>query len=191
LSQRNNSILKSKTIRRGTAVMMLILIICALTACKAAAGSNPPRLSPVTTSLPPSAVEPPSVSAEDSNKEKRLELAKTWAEAVKNRDGKEQYALYTANLQNDLTDVYEGLNWVTGTSSPWVESYTAELTKSGATVTFAYAASTGPAGEYEAQLQFAEEDGALKISGITNLELILGDIPPISGTGASPAPDDK
>lgn len=170
--------------------MTLILISCTLTACQAAAGGGLTNLPSATISPSPSA-ESLSVSAENSKEEKKLEAAKAWAEAVKNRDGKAQYALYTANLQKDLIDVYEGLNWVTGTSSPWVESYTAELTESGATVTFIYAASTGPAGEYEVRLQFAAEGGALKISGITNLELILGDIPSIPGVTASPEPDRK
>ncbi len=104
-------------------------------------------------------------------------LANAWAEAVKNRDGKAQYALYTQAYQKEVYGAYTGLNWVTGTSSPWVERYTVELTASGATVLLNYAASTGPAGDYTVHLDFAEEGNILKIGAIKNAELILGVTP--------------
>lgn len=51
------------------------------------------------------------------------EAADAWARGVKSRNGALQYAVMSPDLQkNDLSD-YENLNWVTGTSSPWVDNY--------------------------------------------------------------------
>ncbi len=95
------------------------------------------------------------------------ELAGRWAEAVKNRDGKAQYALMTKDLQESVYDEFSGLNWVTGTSSPWVESYTIQATDSGAKVSFRLATSTGSAGSCSRNLSFSKEAGILKISHIS------------------------
>ena len=163
MKQRFKNSIDLKARKRGppviTAVLILLLVSGALAACQAAAADLPSDSSAQPSSLLPAAGVPsgsasPCSSSSDGDEEKALELATAWAEGVKNRDGKAQYALYTTALQETLHDAYAGLNWVTGTSSPWVESYTVELTVSGATVTFKYATSTGPAGEYDACLEF-------------------------------------
>ncbi len=53
-----------------------------------------------------------------------LVAANTWAEAIKMRNGALQYALLTPSLQSEKYEEYVALNWVTGTSSPWVKDYT-------------------------------------------------------------------
>lgn len=97
-----------------------------------------------------------------------IQVAEDWAKAVKDRDGKVQYALMTPELQKTVYDEFSGLNWSTGTSSPWVEDYTVQKTDTGAEVVFNYATSTGSAGSYRQELTFREQDGALKISGISD-----------------------
>lgn len=47
----------------------------------------------------------------------------TWAEGVKQRNGALQYAVMAAALKKETYAYFAGLNWSTGTSSPWVESY--------------------------------------------------------------------
>lgn len=114
-----------------------------------------------------------------------LRIANTWAEAVKNRDGKAQYVLMTKEFQKKVYEEFKGLNWVTGTSSPWVESYTVTAQDGGARVTFAYATSTGPAGSYSQDLTFKNEDGVLKIDAISELQEVSA-----AGSSASPASPD-
>lgn len=49
--------------------------------------------------------------------------AKTWAEGVKARNGALQYAVMSPNLKSEYYSEFAGLGWVTGVSSPWMESY--------------------------------------------------------------------
>lgn len=51
------------------------------------------------------------------------EAAKTWAEGVKMRNGALQFAVLSPELQEQKQAGYESIGWVTGVSSPWVESY--------------------------------------------------------------------
>lgn len=120
-------------------------------------------------SSPPSgtASEQKTVKPSEYPAKDRAALAKAWAEAFKKRDGKAQYALYTGAYQKKVYDEYAALNWVTGTSSPWVESYTTKLTAGGAAVTVKYATSTGPAGAYTVQLKYGKEGGKLKIGAVS------------------------
>ena len=120
--------------------------------------------------------EPPNGSADGSaqsavsepaGQSGAIEIANKWAEAVKSRDGKAQYDLMTTALQKSVYDQFSGLNWVTGTSSPWVERYSTQETDTGVRVTLEYASSTGSAGSYQQDLTFEEVDGALKISSIS------------------------
>ncbi len=82
-----------------------------------------------------------------------LEAAETWARGVKSRNGALQYAVLSPELKEQKRAELEGMNWVTGTSSPWVESYKIENQTQGAAeweceVSFELNASTGPAGSY-------------------------------------------
>ncbi|AGL02564.1 copper amine oxidase N-terminal domain-containing protein [Desulfoscipio gibsoniae] len=75
-----------------------------------------------------------------------------WAEGVKTRNGALQFAMLSPELKEQERANYESFNWVTGTSSPWVEDYTIvkeNKTSDGAweyEVKFETATSTGPAG---------------------------------------------
>ncbi|PWK15700.1 copper amine oxidase N-terminal domain-containing protein [Tumebacillus permanentifrigoris] len=79
--------------------------------------------------------------------------AQTWAHGVKERNGAEQYAVLSPELRAKMKDEFAQAYWVTGTSSPAVESYqlTHEKRIDDNTYTynieFSYATSTGPAGQ--------------------------------------------
>jgi hypothetical protein len=51
------------------------------------------------------------------------EAVQTWAKSVKSRNGAVQYAVLSPSLQAQTAKTYEEMNWVTGLSSPWVDSY--------------------------------------------------------------------
>lgn len=55
--------------------------------------------------------------------EEPRKAVETWAEGVKRRNGALQYAVMASALKKETYDYFAGLNWSTGTSSPWVESY--------------------------------------------------------------------
>lgn len=98
-------------------------------------------------------------------------LACQWAEAVKNRDGRAQYALLSSGQQKESYDGYVSFDWVTGASSPWVDDYTVKLTSTGAVITYKWASSTGPDGVSVTTLTFVRENGALRIGGITGTQI--------------------
>ena len=52
-----------------------------------------------------------------------LTTAKAWAEAIKTRNGAWQYALLSPELQEECYGRFMEMNWITGTSSPWVDKY--------------------------------------------------------------------
>lgn len=95
-------------------------------------------------------------------------VATQWAQAVKNRDGKAQFALLSSRYQSQGYGKYSENYWVIGTSSPWVESYKIFEKQNSVTVTFRYATSTGFAGDYEQTLSFVQEDGTYKIDSISS-----------------------
>ncbi len=130
-----------------------------------------------------------SAVSEPASQSSAIEIANKWAEAVKNRDGKAQYDLMTSALQKSVHDQFSGLNWVTGTSSPWVERYSTQETDTGARVTLEYASSSGSAGSYRQDLTFEEVDGALKISGIS--EPVEADAPAGGEKDADPLSFEK
>jgi hypothetical protein len=92
-----------------------------------------------------------------------LDIAGKWAEAVKNRDGKAQYDLLSAERQSAVYDEYNANHWTTGTSSPWVENYVVKASGNEAIITYDYATSTGSAGKYQQTLSFIVEDGTYYI----------------------------
>jgi hypothetical protein len=93
-------------------------------------------------------------------------LAAQWAKAIKNRDGKAQYELLSAELQPEFKDYYESINWVTGVSSPWVNGWRIEASGNQAIVFYENETSERFAGYTIDTLSFSEENGQLKISGI-------------------------
>lgn len=48
---------------------------------------------------------------------------KTWAEGVKTRNGALQYAVMSPELRKDVYSDFVKVNWTTGTSSPWIQSF--------------------------------------------------------------------
>lgn len=103
------------------------------------------------------------------------DAAKTWAEGLRLRSAALQYAAMNDMLKEEYAKRLESTapNWVTGMSSPWVESYTLVKLNEGnansktAELTFTLATSTGPAGEYSASLLLAVENGFWRVAGIS------------------------
>ena len=103
------------------------------------------------------------------------EAAKTWAEGLKQRSAALQYAVMSSMLKEEYARRLEQTspNWVTGVSSPWVESYTIEKMMEGslggkiAELSFSLLTSAGPAGSYSASLLLTEENGFWRVSGLS------------------------
>lgn len=102
------------------------------------------------------------------------DAAKVWAEGLRMRSAAMQYSVMTKTLKGryakQLNQTFA--NWVTGMSSPWVNSY--EITKSTKNedgyifeVKISTLTSTGPEGEYNATLTVVSENGFPRISNIT------------------------
>ncbi|MDF2723067.1 MAG: copper amine oxidase [Paenibacillus sp.] len=92
-----------------------------------------------------------------------------WANSVKERNGAAQYAVLSPELQKQTLADYEAWNWVTGLSSPWVDSF--DVVKSGGAsetyvVTFKLKTSTGSAGEQAVKVSAGQADGSWQISGL-------------------------
>ncbi|MGB9866499.1 MAG: sigma factor regulator N-terminal domain-containing protein [Bacillota bacterium] len=88
-------------------------------------------------------------------------VAHTWARAVKERNGALQFALLSPELRAKYRSAFERCGWVTGVSSPWVESYAVTCVgRSDGVYTyeirFRMVASTGYAGEYSARVVVTE-----------------------------------
>lgn len=77
------------------------------------------------------------------------DAAKQYAEAIKTRNGAWQYALLTPELKLQKKETFDEMGWVTGVSSPWVDSYEVGEGKQKSIgewqfdVSFVYATSTG------------------------------------------------
>jgi hypothetical protein len=93
------------------------------------------------------------------------EAVKTWAEAVKMRNGAVQYAVMTPSLKEKMRPDFEAMGWVTGVSSPWVDSY--KITNQNEVsannweyeLEFYLKTSTGDAGVGERRLDVQKIDG--------------------------------
>ncbi|WP_312094909.1 M56 family metallopeptidase [Aminipila sp.] len=102
-------------------------------------------------------------------------MACQWAEAVKSRDGKAQYALMSPKLQKKVYKDYQERNWITGQSSPWVDGYTARSGDNNkAIITYTYMTSGGFAGYYRQALTFAVENGQCVISDFSEPKQMNG-----------------
>ena len=61
---------------------------------------------------------------EEYNPQKPEEVAQLWAKGVKTRNGSVQYAALNKQLKENFKEVMDKRgSWVTGFSSPWIESY--------------------------------------------------------------------
>jgi hypothetical protein len=98
------------------------------------------------------------------------EAVNDWAEAVKNRNGAVQYSLLSPELKKRTLEAYRGMSWVTGVSSPWVDSYQVSEgvpSDDGSVVydvTFALKTSTGDAGTVKVTV--GQQDGNRPITGL-------------------------
>lgn len=101
--------------------------------------------------------------------------ADVWAKGLKNRNAAMQYAVMSKGLKKDYEEqlAETAPNWVTGMSSPWIQSYRIlELKETGggeyaAALTFSTLTSTGPAEKYAARLHIVPENGFYRISEIS------------------------
>lgn len=107
--------------------------------------------------------------------------ASQWAHAIQNRDGRAQHELLSTKLKSEFYDFYEATNWVTGVSSPWVNSFTVEITDNHAVVFYEGMTSEGFAGYTIDNLYFSEENGQLKISGIDGYNNFVSYNPSVQG----------
>ena len=103
------------------------------------------------------------------------EAVSVWAEGLMKRSAALQYAVMSEQLRQAYAEQLEGTspNWVTGMSSPWVESYLVVATQNPDADTYVFVlclstmTSTGPAGDYQATLTVGREEGFWRITGIS------------------------
>ena len=103
------------------------------------------------------------------------EAAVTWANGLKMRSAAMQYSVLNSELKKGYKQQLEesAPNWVTGISSPWIESYKIvknELEgkdKYKIELIFSTATSTGPAGDYRAILTLLREKDYWRIADIS------------------------
>lgn len=99
--------------------------------------------------------------------------AEVWAEGVKKRNAGMQYAVMCKRLKEEYIKSLEknAPYWVTGVSSPWVESYAIEDIAPAdenfkIRLVFSLSTSTGPAGKYKALLTVTRENDFFCISKV-------------------------
>jgi hypothetical protein len=102
------------------------------------------------------------------------DAAIVWSNGLKMRSAAMQYSVMTKKLKTEYAaQLEEGFsNWVTGMSSPWVDSF--KIAKSDKlndniytfNVVFSTMTSTGPAGDYNAKLNVIKEKDFWRISNI-------------------------
>lgn len=103
------------------------------------------------------------------------DAANVWSNGLKARSAAMQYSVMTKKLKTQYTNQLEesSPNWVTGMSSPWVDSYKISETEKVdencfvLRIKFSTKTSTGPAGDYNAKLTIIKENGFWRISDIT------------------------
>lgn len=104
-----------------------------------------------------------------------------WSNGLKMRSAAMQYSVMTTKLKGIYAAQLEKTfsNWVTGMSSPWVDSYkilSNEKKNDNTniyTVSYITMTSTGPAGEYKAKLTVVKEKDFWRISTVvTDKELV-------------------
>lgn len=106
----------------------------------------------------------------------QLDAVCSYAEAVKMRNGAWQYAVMSPELKKENYDNFVLLNWVTGTSSPWIESYKIEEQyKSDGVyryeVEFTYTDSTNAKFTRKSFISVKEFDGTWLVSAIEDVDV--------------------
>ncbi len=102
------------------------------------------------------------------------QAAATWAEGLKARSAALQYTVMTDKLQKKYARQLDTArsNWVTGVSSPWVESFVVTRdrkpndTHAEIDLTFETATAAGPFGTYKAKLWMVREGEFWRIERI-------------------------
>ena len=103
------------------------------------------------------------------------DAAKVWSDGLKTRSAAIQYSVMTKELKTEyITQLEKSFpNWVTGTSSPWIDSFkiTEYIKENDSAYTFhimfTTKTSTGPAGDYKAILTIVKEQCFWRISNIS------------------------
>jgi hypothetical protein len=106
-----------------------------------------------------------------------LDAANSWAEGVRTRNGAWQYAVMTPDLKKNSYDGFVSMNWVTGTSSPWVKSF--DVKEQGKlsddetrySVRFTWTDSTNATSESTQYITVKSIDGSWLVDSIKNLDL--------------------
>jgi len=117
------------------------------------------------------------------------DAAEAWATAVKTRNGAWQYALMTPELRAENRQQLIENNWSTGTSSPWIDSFTVvEREKVDAEtyiydISYAYLDSTGATFSTPETVVIKESDGKWLIESVEPTPDICGEITEISKQG--------
>ena len=102
------------------------------------------------------------------------EAVKVWASGLEKRSAALQYSVMTKELKNIYAKQLEKAfpNWVTGMSSPWVESFKIVKTENPNSnnyifhLCFSTATSTGPAGDFNAAITVTKEGSFWRITKI-------------------------
>lgn len=99
----------------------------------------------------------------------KAELARTWAEALKTRDGKPRYDMMTEALQSAFTAEHAeaiaqgAAPYSIGVSSPWTVAYDIHMQGNTAYITYYQTDSTGERTELGEEIVFTETDNGWKI----------------------------
>ncbi|MGX8702406.1 hypothetical protein [Caproiciproducens sp.] len=101
--------------------------------------------------------------------------AAVWADGLKGRSGAMQYSVMDSRLKKEYVQQLDQYNpnWVTGVSSPWIESYKITgQTQTGSgqyeiRLSFSTVTSGGPAGDYHAALTVVRDGGFWRITKIS------------------------
>ncbi|MPM81669.1 hypothetical protein SDC9_128726 [bioreactor metagenome] len=106
----------------------------------------------------------------------QLDAINSYAEAVKMRNGAWQYAIMSPELKKENYEGFVSFNWVTGTSSPWIESYEIkEQYKSNRTfryeVDFTCTDSTNSKFTQKVYVTMKEFDGTWLVSAIEGVDV--------------------
>lgn len=100
------------------------------------------------------------------------ETVNLWAKAVKERNGALQYALFDNIVKSSAAATFEQYHWVTGASSPWVETFRVIQKRELADKSLEYVVefdvytSTGKAGKDQARVSLNKQGEKWLITGI-------------------------
>lgn len=107
----------------------------------------------------------------------QLDVVNSWAEGVKTRNGAWQYAVMTPEMKKLHYEELDSLNWVTGTSSPWIKEYkVTELFQVNDTtyrysVEFTWTDSTNSSTKSIEYVTVTNTDGVWLVASLDNLDI--------------------